>query len=249
MEKVSENNIIALLKQETQQKLINCANKAKLSPNALLNTLIDDEVERQRLLGISKEIAQEKRGEAVPSQKIAKICNQYLAKLNDESESLAIRTAIESLHAELLRQNLLSVNAREGCVIESRRLKTSRVAYYWYAGILSKHTAMWFGANDVYLWNEMFYPFSEVLFVGMPTNVEVCCQVFTHLYKLCKKAKSAYKKDTGNWGTKAEMEEEASRHMCNFAQELEQTQAYIENEDYNKVIYDYIKDKYAYTLR
>ena len=59
----------------------------------------------------------------------------------------------------------------------------------------------------------------------MPTNVEVCYQLF-------KKAKTAYKKDPGNWGSRNEMEEEANRYMCEFAQKLDHIQAYIENDDY-----------------
>ncbi len=249
---VEQNNIVTLLKPDTQQKLIHGANRAGVSPDALLNTLLDDEVERQRLLNVFKEISQEKQQSSektAPSQKIAKMCNQYLSPLDHESESFAIRTAIENLHTDLLRQNLMSVNAREGSIVESKRLKTSRGAYYWYASILAKHTAMWFGALDVYLWHELCYPISEVVFVGMPSNVEVCYQVFKHLYKIFKKAKTAYKKDAGNWGSKADMEEEASRYMYNFAQELQETQAFIENGDYNKPLYDYADDKFAYAMR
>lgn len=132
---------VSLINSATQQKLINCVSASGLSvsPDALLNTLIDDEIERQRLLKISAEIAEEEREPMAPSQKIANICNQHLSTLNHESESFAIRAAIENLYNDLLQQNLIFVNAREGSIIESKRLETSRVAYYWYAGTLAKH--------------------------------------------------------------------------------------------------------------
>ena len=83
----------------------------------------------------------------------------------------------------------------------------------------------------------------------MPTNVEVCYQVFLHLYQLFKKTKTAYKKDAGNWGSRKEMEEIANRYMYEFAQELNHIQAYIENDDFDKLLYDYVSEKYAYTMR
>lgn len=237
------------LKTDTQQKIIAFANKIEISPDALLNTLINDEIERHRLLEISDELAKERSKKTAPSQKITKICKEHLSILDHESESFDIRKAIEKLHADLLRQKIISVNAREGCIVESQRFETSRVAYYWYAGVLAKRIAMWFGTLDVYLWHEMLNPFSEVLFVGMPANVEVCYQVFLHLYQLFEKAKAAYRKNAGNWGSKKEMEDEASRHMYKFVQELDHTQAYIENDDYNKVLYDYADKKFAYAMR
>lgn len=244
-----QNNVVSLINSETQQKLINCASEAGVSPDALLNTLIDDEIERQRLLTISAEIAEESSEETAPTQKIAKICNQHLSTLDHESESFAIRTAIEKLYNDLLQQNLIFVNAREGSIIECKRLETSRVAYYWYAGILAKHTSLWFGTLYVYLFHDLLHPYSELVFVGMPANVEVSYQVFSHLYKLFKKTKIAYKKGAGNCGSKGEMEEEANQYMYNFAQELQHIQVYIENDDYNKPLYDYADGKYAYAMR
>jgi len=249
MSNAIQHNVVALLKPETQQKLINCASGTGVPPDVLLNMLVDDEVERQRLLSISDELVQKKAKKTAPSQQIAKLCNQHLSELNYESESFTIRLAIENLHTDLLRQNILSVNAREGSIVESKRFKTSRVAYYWYASILTKHTSMWFGTVAVYLWHELYCSNSETVFVGMPTNVEVCYQVVTHLYKLFKKAKTAYKKDAGNWGSKGEMEEEASRHMYHFAQELQNTQAYIDSDNYSKPLYDYACKKYGYAMR
>lgn len=241
--------MINLLKSDTQQKILAFAAKAGISPDALLNTLIDDEIERYRLLKISDNLDKEGSKETAPSQKITKICKKHLSLLNHDSESFTIRKAIESLHADLLSQKTISVNTRKGSIVESQRLKPSRVAYYWYAGVLAKRIAMWFGALDVYLWNELLHPFSEVLFVGMPTNVEICYQVFLHLYQLFEKTKVAYKKNAGNWSSKKEMEEEANHYMYKFVQELNHTQAFIENDDCNKLLYDYADKKFAYAMR
>ncbi len=249
MSKTNNRNIIKLLKPDTQQKILTFSSKVGISLDALLNTLIDDEIERYRLLKISDKLNKEGSKETAPSQKITKICKKHLAVLDHESESFAIRKTIESLYADLLHQKIISVNTREGCIVESQRLKTSRIAYYWYAGVLAKRTAMWFGALDVYLWHELLHPFSEILFVGMPTNVEVCYQVFLHLYQLVKKAVAAYKKDAGNWGSKKEMEEEACRHMSKFVQELDYTQACIENDNFDKLLYNYADENFAYAMR
>ncbi len=144
MSKANSKNITNLLKPGTQQKILAFADKEGVSLDALLNALIDDEIERHRLLKISDEIDKEGSKETAPSQKITKICKKHLLGLNHENESFAIRKAIERLHADLLRQKIISVNgnAREGRVVESQRFETSRVAYYWYAGVLAKRTAL-----------------------------------------------------------------------------------------------------------
>jgi protein-arginine kinase activator protein McsA len=83
----------------------------------------------------------------------------------------------------------------------------------------------------------------------MPANVEICYQVFLHLYQLFEKVKVDYKKHAGNRGSKKEMEEEANSYMYKFVQELDHTQAYIENDEYNKLLYDYADKKFAYAMR
>jgi len=45
------------------------------------------------------------------------------------------------------------------------------------------------------------------------------------------------------------MEEEANRYMYKFVQELDHTQAYIENDDFNKLLYNYTDKKFAYAMR
>ena len=84
----SIDKIPANLKKATQQKVVNCAKDLDLSPDVLLNILLDDEIERQRLLSISKELEQEEPKNTTPSQKIAQICNQHLSKLTHESEKI-----------------------------------------------------------------------------------------------------------------------------------------------------------------
>jgi hypothetical protein len=249
MSKINNETALDLLKLNTKQKIISFANEIEISPEALLDGLINDEIERHRLLNIFDKFNKEDQKAIVPSQKIAKICNKHLSILDHESEGFAIREALESLYIDLLRQKIIFVNSREGEVVESKRLKTARVDYYWYAGILAKNIARCFGVLDVYLWHELLNPFSEIVFVGMPTNVEVCYQVFLCLYPLFKKIKATYKKNSGNWGSKKATEEVANRYMCDFAQELDHTQAYIENDNFNKFLYDYVSEKFAYTMR
>lgn len=99
-------------------------------------------------------------------------------------------------------------------------MKTSRVSYYWYAGTLAKHVGICFGTLDVYLFHELLYPMSEIVFIGMPNNVEVCSHIFSYLYNLFKKTQAAYKKSAGKWGNKKEMEDAANHYMSRFVEEL-----------------------------
>lgn len=249
MNKINNQTAIDLLKSNTKQKIITFAKRIGVSPDTLLDRLISDEIERYRLLTVHNESNKENTHSTAPSQKIANLCKKHLSELTPESEGYEIRVAVENLYEDLLYQKIIFVDAREGNIVESKILKTSRVDYYWYAGILAKRTAMWFGTVDVYLWHEMFYPCSEVLFVGMPSNVEVCYQLFFYLYRLFKKVKAEYKKDSVYWGSKKATEEAINLYMYNFAQELDHTQAFIDNDNFNKLLYDYVNKKYAYTMR
>ena len=59
MNKINDKNSINFLRSDTQQKIIAFANEVGTSPGALLNTLIDDEIERHRLLKIFNELNKE----------------------------------------------------------------------------------------------------------------------------------------------------------------------------------------------
>ncbi|ECM3182576.1 hypothetical protein QB94_20485 [Salmonella enterica subsp. enterica serovar Newport] len=61
-----------------------------------------------------------------------------------------------------------------GNIAESRRLNIPRTAYYWYGGFVAKRMAMMLGCYDIYLWNEMIRPDSDVVFVGDARNVVAC---------------------------------------------------------------------------
>lgn len=130
-----DGNIISLLKRETQQKLMTVANKMKLSLDVLLNILLNDEIERQRLLDACNDPLPRRIQEQVPIQKIIKLCNKHLSTLNHESEAVEFMTAVEKLYRELLQLKLLNVNSRQDHIIETLRgTKTNKVDYYWYAG-------------------------------------------------------------------------------------------------------------------
>ena len=64
-----------------------------------------------------------------------------------------------------------------------------------------------------------------------------------------KQIKIAYKKDAGKWGNNREMEEAANQYTYEFSQTLQNIQAYIENEQCDKHLYDYVKEKYSWTMR
>lgn len=248
MNEIKNNNSI-ILQADTKQKIIEFANSSGISVDTLLDLLIDDEIERQRLLKIHDDHKEDDSRGTVPSQKITKICKKYLSVLEPSSESFEIRKAIENLYKDLLQQKLIFVNTRKGEIVESKRLKTSRAAYYWFAGILAKNTGLCFGTLDVYLWHDMLYPISEVVFIGMPSNVEVSYQVFLHLYQLFMRIQASYKSYASSYGSKSQKEEEANRYMYEFAQELNHIDAYIDNDNYNKLLYEYADQKYAYAMR
>ena len=67
---------IVLFTPNTEQKVFAFANKEGIPPDELINMLIDNEAERNRLLKISGELEKEGSKETAPSQKITKICKR-----------------------------------------------------------------------------------------------------------------------------------------------------------------------------
>jgi hypothetical protein len=76
---------------------------------------------------------------------------------------------LEGLVRELTESGPLSFHT--GNIAESRRLNIPRTAYYWCRRFCRKAVAMMLGCYDIYLWNEMMRPDSDVVFVGDARNV------------------------------------------------------------------------------
>lgn len=125
----------------------------------MLNTLVERE-ELCRKLSLQAD-----NGDAVPEQQIAGIINRYFSALSELSETCAWHRV---LVRELTESGLLSFHT--GNIAESRRLNTPRTAYYWYGGFVAKRVAMMLGCYDIYLWNEMMRPDSDVVFAGDARN-------------------------------------------------------------------------------
>jgi hypothetical protein len=115
-------------------------------------------------------------------------CRQIAASLplglSECSETDAWHRVLETLVRELTESDLLSFHT--GNIAESRRLNIPRSAYYWYGGFVVKRVAMMLGCIDVYLWNEMMRPDSDVIFVGDAQNVVACYFICQQMCRLLK---------------------------------------------------------------
>ncbi|MFP2241019.1 hypothetical protein ACLEX4_21200 [Pseudescherichia vulneris] len=130
--------------------------------------------------------------ESLPEQQIADIVSRYFSALSEHSETDAWHRV---LVRELTESDLLSFHT--GNIAESRRLNIPRTAYYWYGGSVTKRVTMMRGYYDVYLWNEMMRPESDVVFVGDARNVVTCYFICQQMCRLLKVVRLNWRKQQG----------------------------------------------------
>lgn len=197
------------LSDDLRERVASLATAQNVTSDAMLNALVERE-ELCRKLPLQTE-----NGDAVPEQQIAGIVSRYFSALSELSETCDWHRVLEVLVRELTESGLLSFHT--GNVAESRRLNIPRTAYYWYGGFVAKRVAMMLGCYDIYLWNEMMRPDSDVVFVGDARNVVACYFICQQMCRLLKAVRLNWRKQQGAWGSRAELDEAAHRYTQRLA--------------------------------
>ncbi|EJQ5250329.1 hypothetical protein NX289_005013, partial [Salmonella enterica] len=197
------------LSDSLRGRLTTLAAAQNVTPDAMLSALVEREELRRQLAPVPA-------GEdAVPEQLIAGVVSRHFASLSERSETEAWHLVLSALVSELVEADLLSFHT--GNVTESRRLNIPRTAYYWYGGFVAKRVAMMLGCFDVYLWNEMMHPESDVVFVGDARNVVACYFICQQMCRLLKAVRLNWRKQQGAWGSRAELDEESHQYAKRLA--------------------------------
>lgn len=159
------------LSDNLRERVASLATAQNVTSEAMLNALVERE-ELWRKLSLQAE-----SDAAVPEQQIAGIVSRYFSALSERSETGA-------WHRELTESGLLSFHT--GNIAGSRRLNIPRTTYYWYGGFVAKRVAMMLDCYDIYLWNEMMRPDSDVVFVDDARNVVACYFICQQMCRLLK---------------------------------------------------------------
>ncbi|WP_330451553.1 hypothetical protein [Pantoea agglomerans] len=195
-----------------RERVASLATEQNVTTDAMLNALVERE-ELCRKLSLQAE-----NGDAVPEQQIAGIVSRYFSALSERSETGAWHRVLEVIVRELTESGLLSFHT--GNIAGSRRLNIPRTAYCWYGGFVAKRVAMMLGCYDIYLWNEMMRPDSDVVFVGDARNVVACYFICQQMCRLLKAVRLNWRKQQGAWGGRAELDEAAHRYTQRLAEAL-----------------------------
>lgn len=211
-------------------------------PDEMLSALVEREELRRQLAPVPA-------GEdAVPEQQIAGVVSRHFASLSERSEADAWHMVLKALVLELTDADLLSFHT--GNIAESRRLNIPRTAYYWYGGFVAKRVAMMLGCFDVYLWNEMMHPESDVVFVGDARNVVACYFICQQICRLLKAVRLNWRKQQGAWGSRAELDEAAHRYTQRLAEGIMENGIFIGDDEQNFYrLHRYAEKKYAWAMR
>ncbi|EDC2918756.1 hypothetical protein GAD60_21730 [Salmonella enterica] len=230
------------LSDDLRERVASLAIAQNVTSETMLNALVERE-ELCRKLSLQAE-----SDAAVPEQQIAGIVSRYFSALSERSETGAWHRVLEVLVRELTESGLLSFHT--GNVAESRRLNIPRTAYYWYGGFVAKRVAMMLGCYDIYLWNEMMRPDSNVVFVGDARNVVVCYFICQQMCRLLKAVRLNWRKQQGAWGSRAELDEAAHRYTQRLAEGIMNNGIFIGGDEQNSYrLYDYAEKHYAWAMR
>lgn len=230
------------LSDNLRERVASLATAQNVTSEAMLNAL----VEREELC--RKLSPQAESDAAVPEQQIAGIVSRYFSALSERSETDAWHRVLEVLVRELTESGLLSFHT--GNIAESRRLNIPRAAYYWYGGFVAKRVAMMLGCYDIYLWNEMMRPDSDVVFVGDARNVVACYFICQQMCRLLKAVRLNWRKQQGTWGSRAELDEAAHRYTQRLAEGIMDNGIFIGGDERNSYrLYDYAEKHYAWAMR
>ncbi|EJD9019498.1 hypothetical protein M2792_005106 [Salmonella enterica subsp. enterica serovar Newport] len=213
-----------------------------VTPDAMLSALVEREELRRQLAPVPA-------GEdTVPEQLIAGVVSRHFASLSEHSEADTWHMVLKALVLELTDADLLSFHT--GNIAESRRLNIPRTAYYWYGGFVAKRVAMMLGCFDVYLWNEMMHPESDVVFVGDARNVVACYFICQQMCRLLKAVRLNWRKQQGAWGSRAELDEAAHRYTQRLAEGIMESGIFIGGDEQNFYrLHRYAEKKYAWAMR
>ena len=242
-----EKAVTPWLTPQVLEKLVANSTQQKLQPSEYLAFLLDHDSDRIELLDLLKNTV------AAPltasAQSVIEIINQYTRELDNRSDVDQYHVVVENIFSTMLESNLISMKVLTNSIAESERLNIPRVAYYWYGGSIAKHCARLFGTYAVYLWHDMLATESEVVFIGMPSNVIASYQLCSKLCRLLKSAKAKYKKDAGKWGASAEVEDDANQFISTFSRGICGEAIGIYDEDGFGLIHDYAMEHYRYAMR
>ncbi|ECG8159108.1 hypothetical protein FNA12_24740 [Salmonella enterica] len=230
------------LSDSLRGRLTTLAAAQNVTPDAMLSALVEREELRRQLAPVPA-------GEdAVPEQLIAGVVSRHFASLSERSETEAWHLVLSALVSELVEADLLSFHT--GNVTESRRLNIPRTAYYWYGGFVAKRVAMMLGCFDVYLWNEMIRPESDVVFVGDARNVVACYFICQQMCRLLKAVRLNWRKQQGAWGSRAELDEESHQYAKRLAYSVLDNGIFIGgDEQRSHRLYRYAEKHYTRAMR
>ncbi|EDW4369307.1 hypothetical protein AA445_005365 [Salmonella enterica subsp. diarizonae] len=230
------------LSDNLRGRLTTLAVAQNVTPDAMLSALVEREELRRRLAPVPA-------GEdSVPEQLIAGVVSRHFASLSERSETEAWHLVLSALVSELVEADLLSFHT--GNVTESRRLNIPRTAYYWYGGFVAKRVAMMLGCFDVYLWNEMIRPESDVVFIGDARNVVACYFICQQMCRLLKAVRLNWRKQQGPWGSRTELDEESHQYAKRLAYSVLDNGIFIGgDEQRSHRLYRYAEKHYARAMR
>jgi len=225
-----------------RDRVTSLATAQNVTPDDMLNALVAREELRSDLSPDPADDA------AVPEQMIAGMVNRHFASLSGHSETAAYHLALRALVRELTESDLLTFHT--GNIAESRRLNIPRTAYYWYGGFVAKRVAMMLGCFDVYLWNEMMRPDSDVVFVGDARNVVACYFICQQLCRLLKGVRLNWRKQQGQWGSRGELDEASHRYTQQLAEGIMENGIFIGagEQDFYR-LHRYAEKHYAWAIR
>lgn len=115
---------------------------------------------------------------------------------------------------------------------------------------MAKRVAMMLGCFDVYLWNEMMRPESDVVFVGDARNVVACYFICQQICRVLKGVRLNWRKQQGAWGSKKELDEASHQYAQRLAEGVVDNDIFIGGDEQNFYrLHGYAEKHYRWAMR
>jgi len=204
-----------------QDKLNTCAIYRNLSQAALIEKLVDTECksiqyEKERIAEEIKKTTKETKIYKINNRTISKLFSTHLDHLNRLYDPRDIYSDVTDFLQILVNDKIISGDIEQDQIVHSESIKVMRSNYFDFSSTIASFVASVTGTMDVFLTRQAFKTEHSIVFVGMPTNLEVAIRLYKIMIRQAGSEKSNFLKTLSKRMKTKNRSSRASEYMSDW---------------------------------
>lgn len=217
-----DNDIVSNSKEPYQLTLDACADYRGITSDALLEKLINSErrsieYDKERAEELLKKTDKESKLYKINDRKISKLFKTHLDHLSRIYDPRDIYSDVTDFLEVIVKDSIISGEVDKDKIVHSESIKVMRSNYFDYASTIASFVASITGTLDVFLTRQLFKTEHNMVFVGMPINLEVAVRLYKIMVRQAGAEKSDFLKTLSKRMKAKNRSSRASDHMDNWA--------------------------------